>query len=97
MGAANKLKKDLKPDAIPTIFDFPPHLVKETNPRKVPTKRKATSEVPADVSKKWPRTNFQPISHDHNYCTSPSKVIARMKKSLEDKRKKIKSLMKIGD
>ena len=56
-------------------------------------KRKATSTVP-DVSKKRPRTNFQPLSHDHNYCTSPSKVIPKMKKSLEDKRKKIKSLSK---
>ena len=75
----------------PTIFDIPPHLLKETNPRKGPTKSKATSEVP-DVSKKRPRTNFQPISHEHNYCTSPGKVIPRMKKSREDKRKKIKSL-----
>lgn len=58
MGSANKLKKYLKPDAIPTVFDFPSHLTKETNPRKSPMKRKATSTVP-DVPKK--RTAFNQL------------------------------------
>ena len=95
MGATNKLKKYLKSDAVPSVFDFPPHLEKETNPRKCPMKRKAasTSAVP-DVPNKKPKRNSQPVGHDHIYCTSPSKVIPKMKKSLENKRKKIKSLSK---
>jgi hypothetical protein len=87
MGATNKLKKYLKSDAVPSVFDFPPHLEKETNPRKCPMKRKAasTSAVP-DVPNKKPKRNSQPVGHDHIYCTSPSKVIPKMKKSLENKR-----------
>lgn len=74
--AANKLKKYLKPDAIPSVFDFPPHLLKETNPRKPTTKRIATSPV-TSVPNKKPKTDFQPISHDHTYCISPRKVIPK--------------------
>ncbi len=32
IGATNNLKKYLKSDAVPSVFDFPPQLEKETNP-----------------------------------------------------------------
>ncbi|CAB4019071.1 DNA transposase THAP9 [Paramuricea clavata] len=58
-------------------------------------KRKAaTTDAIPDVPNKKPKRKFQPVGHDHIYCTSPSKVIPKMKKSLENKRKKMKSLSK---
>ena len=91
--AANRLKKYLKPDAVPSVFDFPPHLSNETNPRNSPKKRQATTTIKG-VPCKRPKKVYQPVRHDHNYSVSPRKVIPKMKKALEDKRKKIKTLTK---
>ncbi|CAB3977737.1 THAP domain-containing 9 [Paramuricea clavata] len=84
------LKPTLKPNAVPSVFDFPPHLNKATKPRN-PAKRKAPSPK-KEVPKKKPRISNQPVMQDHNYCISPAKVIPKLKKSLEKKRKKIRAL-----
>ena len=63
--AANRLKKYLKPDAIPSVFDFPPHLFKQTNRRNPPKKRQATTVT--GVPCKRPKKGSQPVGHDHNY------------------------------
>ena len=91
--AANRLKKYLKPDAIPSVFDFPPHLFKQTSPRSPPKKRQATTTVTGVPCKK-PKTGSQPVGHDQNYTVSPRKLIPKMKKALQEKRKKIKTLSK---
>ena len=56
--AENRLKKYLKPDAIPSVFHFPPHLLTQTNPRN-PPKRQATRTV-TGVPFKRPKKGFQP-------------------------------------
>ena len=72
------LKPTLKPNAVPSVFDFPPHLInKATKPRN-PAKRKAPSPK-KEVPKKKPRIPNQPVMQDHNYCTSPAKVIPKLK------------------
>ena len=88
----NKDKNILKPDAVPSIFKFPPHLSKTVKPRSIPTKRKAPSPVKIEVPEK--KSKIQTSLSDHSYCISPSKVIPKMQKSLEKKRKKIKVLTK---
>jgi hypothetical protein len=57
-------------------------------------RKAATTDAVPDVPNKKPKRNFQPVGRDHIYCTSPSRVIPKMKKSLEKKRKKIESLSK---
>ena len=90
----HQTKKYLKQDAVPSVFDFPPHLVNIAKPRHVPAKRKAQSPAREEVPVKKPRSQPTCITSDHNYCTSPSKVIPKMKRSLDKKRKKIEVLMK---
>ena len=88
----NKAKKILKPDAVPSVFEFPPHLSTTTKPRKTPAKRKASIPVKTEIPEK--KSKFQTNLSEHSYCMSPSKTIPKMKKSLEKKRKKIKVLTK---
>ena len=88
---AGQTKKYLKPDAVPSIFDFPKNLKTSVKNRKPPTKRKAPSPKKT-VPKKKPKYSTQPNMQDHSYCTSPSKVIPRKKKSLVKKKKKIRAL-----
>ena len=52
---ASKAKKILKPDAIPSVFEFPPHLSKVAKPRSSPAKRKAPSPVKPEVAEKMPK------------------------------------------
>ena len=88
---AGQTKKYLKPDAVPSIFDFPKNLKTSVKNKKPPTKRKAPSPKKTVPIKK-PKYSTQLNMQDHSYCTSPSKVIPRMKKSLEKKKKKIRAL-----
>ena len=52
---ANRAKKILKPDAVPSIFQFPSHLSKISKPRSTPAKRKAPSPVKIEVPEKSQR------------------------------------------
>ena len=104
---ANRAKKILKPGAVPSIFRFPSHLNKISKPRSTPAKKKAPSpakiEVPEKKSKrKAPspvkievpekKSKLQTNLGEHSYCVSPSKVIPKLRKSLEKRKKKIKVL-----
>ena len=104
---ANRTKRILKPDAVPSIFQFPSHLNKISKPRSTPAKRKAPSpaktEAPENKSKrKAPspvkievpekKSKLQTNLGEHSYCVSPSKVIPKLRKSLEKRKKKIKVL-----
>jgi hypothetical protein len=122
-----RLKSVLKRDAVPSVFNFPPHLKKAAKGR-TPVKRKAPS--PKDVTENKPlppnpsvmqdpvtenkplppnpsviedlspenkplppnptvmedrvaenkpKPPTQSVMQDHNYCTSPSKVIPRLR------------------
>ena len=91
---ARPTKKYLKPDAVPSVFDFPPHLVKKIPPRKPPVKRPSPPlpEVPISPKKKQERI-LEKVKLDHgSYFKSPTKEIAKLKKRLKFKNEKIRSL-----
>ena len=71
----NKAKKILKPDAVPSVFEFPPHLSTTTKPRKTPAKRKASIPVKTEIPEK--KSKFQTNLSEHSYCMSPSKTIPK--------------------
>ena len=70
--------KRLKKDAVPSIFEFPKHLLNSKVTR-CPAKRKAPSPKRV-VHNKKPRLVKERIKHDHSYNASPAKVIPKMKK-----------------
>ena len=48
----NRAKKILKPDAVPSVFQFPSHLNKISKPRSTPAKKKAPSPAKIEVPEK---------------------------------------------
>lgn len=78
-------KKYLK-DAIPSIFDFPPHLVKTTTSRNLPKKSKAPP--PSKKASPAKKKKDSPVISDHGgYSKSPTTVINKLKKTLKGKNK----------
>ena len=74
----HQTKKYLKKDAIPSIFEFPPHLVKKHRKRRAPPPPKKAS--PAKKKKK------NPVKSDHaTYIKSPTTFINKLKKTLKKK------------
>ena len=74
-------KKYLKEDAIPSIFYFPPHLIRATTSRNFPKKRKAPS----------PPKKGSPAKSDHaGYIKLPTTEIKKLKKTLKVENKIIK-------
>ena len=88
----HQTKKHLKPDAVPSVFYFPPHLVNIAKLRHVPAKRKAPRPAREEVPVKKPRSQPTCTTNDHNSWMSPSKLIPKMKRSLDKKGKWSKSL-----
>ena len=86
-------KKYLKPDAVPSIFDFPAHLKKEKTPRKPPARRLILDSPQSACPQKKPYNEKQTdITDQHNYYQQPAKEIAKLKQKLKLKNKKIKAL-----
>ncbi len=90
MEYADQTKKYLKPDAVPSVFNFPPHLVQVAKHRNPPAKRKAP--IPEEQTNPKKKRPNQPDVQDHGYSMPTEKVIAKLKKSLQQKRKKIRAL-----
>ena len=67
-------RKRLKADAVPSVFDFPEHLMPKCKSRKPPVAR-LTSETPACLPEA--STIVRPVS-DHSYAVSPTKKIKRL-------------------
>ena len=94
--AVNVSKKYLRADAVPSVFNFPPHLQAENKKGKFPLKRKLPSCSGAKVTSKAVPNKKQKLcsnpEQDHSYCVSPSKVIPKIKKSLSNNQKKVRAL-----
>jgi hypothetical protein len=68
-----------------------PSVIEDLSPENKPLPRNPT--VMQDrVAENKPKPPTQSVMQDHNYCTSPSKVIPRLRRSLDKKRKKIRAL-----
>ena len=87
-------KKYLKPDAVPSIFEFPPHFQSTENipPRKPPVKRRILDTPPPSCPPKKEKTENINNHDHHGYCQHPEKEISQLKKKLTQKNKKIRSL-----
>ena len=71
-------KKYLKKDAVPSTFDYPPHLTKQTTSRPLPKKREA-SPPPEDQSLAKKKRKIS-VSSDHgSYIKSPTTSMKKLK------------------
>ena len=84
-------KKYLKQNAVPSIFDNPPHLVKTTTSRPLPKKREAPPPLEDQIPAKKKRKSS--VNSDHgSYIKSPATVMKKLNKTLKKKNNKIRSL-----
>ncbi|XP_038125269.1 THAP domain-containing protein 6-like [Cyprinodon tularosa] len=73
----------LRPNVIPSVFNFPTSLQKQKGKRTKPTTKKAEESLPLDLTK--PRNKDEPQKNlDHNYAlpTSPSALKAKLSEAL---------------
>jgi len=74
----NGQRRKLRPDSVPSVFQFPKHLQNSNKKRRPPLKRKTVDITPEEESyvpsKKTPNL-------DHSYAISLSNEINRMRKS----------------
>ena len=82
-------RKRLKPDAIPSIFDFPKHLVTKCNIRKPPRIRVTNEKMPPCTNKSSAIRKEHP---EHSYAESPTKRIRKLTSMVSKKNKQIKRL-----
>ena len=81
-------KKRLKPDAVPSVFEFPSHLAPRERKRKQPVNRK----IPSPKKKKLVATSSHVTTNDHNYAACPTKKVHQLKAKIAAKNKIIKKL-----
>ena len=91
MESTDQTKKYLKADAVPSVFNFPLNFQNKDGQRKSPRKRKAPSPQ-KHVAIKKPRHSDHPDIQDYAYSMSSKKVIPKMKKCLEKRKRKIRAL-----
>ncbi|KAJ4427143.1 hypothetical protein ANN_24759 [Periplaneta americana] len=88
-------KKTLKDDAVPSLFNFPKHLMKvEKPPRRILNRSTEFSE-PDNVTA-IAKCSHAPdnISSEHNYTLSPKKRLRLIEDELQKKNERIRSLKK---
>ena len=89
-------RRYLKKDAVPSVFNFPEHLVKKNVERRAPPKRfhPPESNETAGPSKQTKIMKVHETDHTYACNISPSKLKAKYERKLKQKTNKIKNLRK---